>query len=62
VDGFDENKAESEGDNGAVVLGGLLAAERHALEALQLAHNLFDASAATRALWGRTSTGSGLRT
>ena len=36
VDGFDEDEAESKGHNGAVVLGRLLTAQRHALEALQL--------------------------
>ncbi len=43
VDGFDEDEAESEGNNGAVVLGRFLATERHALEALELAHKLLDA-------------------
>ena len=42
VDGFDEDEAESKGHNGAVVLGRLLAAERHALEAFELAHKLLD--------------------
>ena len=45
VDGFGEDEAESQGDNGAVVLGGLLAAERHTFEALELAHKLFNAGA-----------------
>ena len=45
VDGFDEDKSEGEGNKGAVVLGRLLAAERHALEALELAHKLLDAGA-----------------
>src|SRR5918994_1521242 len=43
VDGFDEDEPEGEGNNGPIVLGGLLAAERHALEALELAHELLDA-------------------
>ena len=43
VDGFDEDEAESKGHNGTVVLGRLLAAQRHALEALELAHKLLDA-------------------
>src|SRR4051812_40718244 len=43
VDGFDEDEAESKGHNGAVVLGRLLAAERHPLEALELTHKLLDA-------------------
>src|SRR5918993_5393800 len=46
VDGFDEDGAERQGDNGSVVLRGLLAAERNPLEALQLAHGLLDAGAA----------------
>ena len=43
MDGFDEDEAEGEGNNGAVVLGRLLAAERHALEALELTNELLDA-------------------
>ena len=43
VDGFDEDEAEGEGNKGAIVLGGLLAAERHALEALKLSHKLLNA-------------------
>src|SRR3954463_13621665 len=43
VDGFDEDEAESKGHHGAVVLGRLLAAERHPLEALELTHKLLDA-------------------
>ena len=43
VDGFDEDEAEGEGNKGAIVLGGLLAAERHALEALEVAHKLLNA-------------------
>src|SRR4051812_21167919 len=45
VDGFDEDEAESKGHHGTVVLGRLLAAQRHALEALELAHELLDAGA-----------------
>src|SRR4051794_19005784 len=45
VDGFDEDEAESKGNDGAVVLGRLLAAQRHTLEALELADELFDAGA-----------------
>ncbi len=45
VDGFDKDEAESKGYNGTVVLGRLLAAQRHALEALELAHKLLDAGA-----------------
>src|SRR5215207_5490759 len=45
VDGFDEDEAESEGNHGAVVLDRLLAAKRHPLEALELAHKLLDLSA-----------------
>ncbi len=52
VDGFDEDEAEGEGNDGAVVLGRLLAAERHTLEPLQLAHKLLDAGAgAIERLW-----------
>ena len=45
MDGFDEDKSEDEGNKGAVVLGRLLAAEHHALEALELAHKLLNAGA-----------------
>src|SRR5215217_6581437 len=45
VDGFDEDEAESKGNDGAVVLGRLLATERNSLEALELAHKLLDPSA-----------------
>jgi hypothetical protein len=45
VDGFDEDEAESKGHHGTVVLGRLLAAQRHPLEALQLAHKLLNAGA-----------------
>lgn len=47
MDGFDADEGEGESDEGAVVLGCLLAPERHALEALELAHRLLDASAAS---------------
>ncbi len=45
VDGFDEDEAESKGNDGAVVLGRFLAAQRNSLEALELADELFDAGA-----------------
>ena len=45
VDGFGEDEAESKGNDGAVGLGRLLAAQRHALEALQLADKLLNAGA-----------------
>ena len=45
VDGFDEDEAECEGDDRAVVLCGLLTSERNPLEALQLAHGLLNAGA-----------------
>jgi hypothetical protein len=45
VDGFDDDKAKSECDEGSEVLVRFLAAERNALEALELADELFDASA-----------------
>ena len=45
VDGFDEDEAESECDEGAEVLVRFLAAERNALEALELADEVFDAGA-----------------
>src|SRR4051812_43844596 len=45
VDGFDEDEAESKDHDGAVVLGRLLAAQRHPLEALELAPKLLDAGA-----------------
>src|SRR4051794_3141683 len=43
VDGFDDDEAKSKCDEGSEVLVRLLAAERHPLEALQLAHKLLDA-------------------
>jgi hypothetical protein len=43
VDGFDEDEAEGEGNKRAVVLGCLLAAKRHALEAFELTDELLDA-------------------
>ena len=46
VDGFDENEGEAESDEGAVVLGGFLAAEGNPLEAFELADGLLDAGAA----------------
>src|SRR5690606_38356817 len=46
VDGFDQDEAARKGDEGRVVFAGLLAAERDALEALQLADGLLDPSAA----------------
>ena len=45
VDGFDEDEAEREGDEGGEVRVGLLAAEREALEALELADRPLDAGA-----------------
>ena len=52
VDGFDQDEAERERDEGAVIAGGLLAAERNALEALELADRLFDAGAClVEGLW-----------
>src|SRR4051812_36459079 len=52
VDGFDDDEAESECDEGSEVLGRFLAAERNALEALELADELFDAGAgAVERLW-----------
>ena len=47
MDGFDEDEAECECDDGSVVLDRLLAAKRDALEALQLAHGLLDAGSAS---------------
>ncbi len=46
VDGFDEDEHESKRDEGAVVLGCLLAAQGDALEALELADGLLDPGAA----------------
>jgi len=46
VDGSDEDEAEREGDDRAVVLRRLLASERNPLEALRLADQLLDAGAA----------------
>src|SRR4051794_18862428 len=45
VDGFDEDEAESQGDDGAVVLGRLLTPQRHTLGPLQLTHKLLEAGA-----------------
>ena len=45
MDGFDDDEAEGECDEGSEVLVGFLAAERNALEALELADELFDAGA-----------------
>jgi hypothetical protein len=47
VDGFDEDEAKCEGNDGSVVLRRLLAAECNPLEALQLADQLLDARPAT---------------
>lgn len=45
VDGFGEDDEQRECDEGAVVLGGLLAAQGNALETLELADGLLDAGA-----------------
>ena len=45
MDGFDQDHAASECDDCIVALIGFLAPERHAFEALQLAHGLLDAGA-----------------
>src|SRR4051812_18241189 len=45
VDGFDDDEAQSECDEGSEVLVRFLAAERNALEALELADEVFDAGA-----------------
>jgi hypothetical protein len=45
VDGFDDDEAKSECDEGSEVLVRFLAAERNSLEALELADKLFDAGA-----------------
>src|SRR3954462_14918984 len=45
VDGFDDDEAQSECDEGYEVLVRFLAAERNALEALELADEVFDAGA-----------------
>jgi len=60
VDGFGQDEAASEGDDGGVTLGRLLAAERDALEALELADGLLDpGTAAVEAPWeeGRSALG-----
>ena len=43
MDGFDPDEGERERDEGAIVLGCLLAPERHTLEALELTDGLLDA-------------------
>jgi hypothetical protein len=48
VDGFDDDEAQSECDEGCEVLVRFLATERKALEALELAHKLLDAGAIER--------------
>ena len=45
VDGFDDDEAKSECDEGCKVLVRFLATERNALEALELADEVFDAGA-----------------
>jgi hypothetical protein len=45
VDGFDDDEAQSECDEGSEVLVRFLATERNSLEALELADELFDAGA-----------------
>jgi len=45
VDGFDQDERAGEGNEGSEVLGGLLAAQGDAFEALELAVTLFDAGA-----------------
>src|SRR3954462_12127395 len=45
VDGFDDDEAQSECDEGSEVLVRFLAAERNAFKALELADELFDAGA-----------------
>src|SRR5215216_3921059 len=45
VDGFDDDEAESECDEGSEVLVRFLATERKALEALELADKVFEAGA-----------------
>src|SRR5215210_1388438 len=52
VDGFDDDEAQSECDEGSEVLVRFLATERNALEALELADEVFDAGAgAIERLW-----------
>ena len=43
MDGFDQDKADGECDEGAVIARGFLAAERDAFEALEFADGLLDA-------------------
>src|SRR5215217_8594503 len=45
VDGFDDDEAQSECDEGSEVLVRFLATERNSLEALELADEVFDAGA-----------------
>lgn len=45
VDGFDQDEAAGEGDEGAVVPGGLFAAKGDAFESLELSEGLLDAGA-----------------
>src|SRR5438045_1143393 len=45
VDGFDDDEAQSECDEGCKVLVRFLATERNSLEALELAHKLLDTGA-----------------
>jgi hypothetical protein len=61
VDGFYEDEAESKGNNGTVVLGRLLVAERHALEPLERCPQAARyGRERDRVPSGRTAAGSGL--
>ena len=46
MDGFDQDEGAGEGDEGSVVLRGLLASQCDAFEALELADGLLDAGSA----------------
>ena len=55
MDGFDEDEAQSKCDEGSEVLVRFLATERNALEALELADEVFDAGAGAIERQGRSS-------
>ena len=62
VDGFENDEAESEGDERAEVLAGFLTSKRNPLEALQLANKLLDPRGPDRALSERKTAGCAPRT
>jgi len=63
VDGFDQDQPASKSDEGTIAVGGLLAAEGDALEALQFADGLLDAGAGSvEYFWEEGRSGLGIGT